>query len=132
MRLEIKLKKHLDALVPSTSHKPTSLSLAEIKQQKVKAQSDREAAEQRAAERAHIKKMKELARNKDGHWKSVFKNIGMKQGYAYDRAVITLVDLKALAKYEGEEAVFEEKIKQIKADYGRSRALLNRFSNVGL
>ncbi|MEN0050169.1 MAG: hypothetical protein AAF806_24100, partial [Bacteroidota bacterium] len=132
LRLEIKLKKHLDALAPTASQEVASLSLVELKQQKVKAQSDREAAEQKAAERAHVKKMEELASEKDALWKSVFKNIGMKQGYTYDRAVATLVDLKALAKYEGEEAAFQKRMEAIKKDYVRSRVLINRFINAGL
>ncbi|MEM6699985.1 MAG: hypothetical protein AAF599_16400, partial [Bacteroidota bacterium] len=39
LRLEIKLKKHLDALAPTASQEVASLSLVELKQQKVKAQS---------------------------------------------------------------------------------------------
>ncbi|MEM9886500.1 MAG: hypothetical protein AAF849_11465 [Bacteroidota bacterium] len=132
LRLEIKLKKHLDSFVSTPQQDTASISLAEIKAQQAKEQINREAAEQRAAEKAHRQKMEKMAKERDMHWKSVFFNLDRKSGKSYDIATATLVDLKALSHYENQEATFQAKMQQIKKDYGRSGALLNRFRKAKL
>jgi hypothetical protein len=131
-RIDIKLKQHLDRLAPTTTNNTSSISLLQIMEIKEKEEIERRSIEKEKAAQAHRQKMEKIAKEKKEQWESVYFNLNRKTGSSYDLATSILKDLKALAEYEGKKAEFENQMQQIKKDYGRSVALMERFKKAGL
>ena len=60
LRVDMKLKKHVDRLATSVSISSSTISLVDLKKQQTKEQQNREKAEQLAAEQKQLKKMQKL------------------------------------------------------------------------
>ena len=81
---------------------------------------------------SHLEKMVVLAAQKDRIWQEAIDLIGQKTGRAYDQAVANLSDLRDLARYQQEEARFQEQLNTIFRDYRQRSALLRRLQKAGL
>jgi len=113
----------------------------------------RAAAERRAAERkkaqeqrrreeqarkaaakaaAYARRLDELAAEGEAPWKQVDEMIATKKTSEYDRAVILLRDLRALAKRRGEEAAFAKRVLDLRAQYPGRPGLQERFNEASL
>jgi hypothetical protein len=131
-RLDIQLKKHLDKVVTIAKHKDATVSLQEIFDLQMGANQEIIATKEAEEARKLQIKIDKTAREENEIWEDVFFNLDHKIAKTYDLAIEMLVDLKALAVYRNDLKSFEEKIRGIKAKYGRSKVLLNRFEKVGL
>jgi hypothetical protein len=113
----------------------------------------RAAAERRAAERkkaqeqrrreeqarkaaakaaAYARRLDELAAEGEAPWKQVDEMIATKKTSEYDRAVVLLRDLRALAKRRGEETAFAKRVLDLRAQYPGRPGLQDRFNEAGL
>jgi hypothetical protein len=89
--------------------------------ERTKAQEQRRREEQarKAAARAaaYAKRLDELAAEGEAPWKQIDEMIATKKTSEYDRAVALLHDLRALAKRQGEEAAFANRVLDLRAQY---------------
>jgi hypothetical protein len=90
-------------------------------------ETNRLAQEAEEARLQHINKMEKLVPKESELWAKVYTNIRLQRGNTYDLATETLKDLKDLAAYKGLSSVFKEKMFDLKKEFGRSTALMNRF-----
>ena len=130
-RLDLQLKKHLDGFIETRKSPVTKFSLEAILEKREELINKANRAAKVEAERKHRLKMERLAKE-EHHWKAVYKQLGLKQGYAYDKATKILVDLKNLAIYKDDLSTFKSKFQDIEDSYGRSQALMRRFREAGL
>ncbi len=134
--LSIQIKKRLEKLQSSektsSSTNEQRISIHELKnRQKIEALKRKEAAT-KAAQQAHHKKMLTLAKEEHIHWRTVFYNLDRKTSKAYDIATEALKDLQDLAVFQNKFEKFNEKMEDIRENYGRSKALMKRFDKAGL
>ena len=92
----------------------------------------REAKERRAAERARLRRLEELARREPEVWEQVAALIEQKQGRAYDEAVALLGELRDLAEHRGERDRFAARIAAMRDEYPTRSGLLQRLRQAGL
>ncbi len=95
----------------------------------------RERERRRRAEEAEAKRVQELealARREAEAWAEVESLIEQMQAKPYDEAVQILVQLRNLAEYRGEEAVFQQRLNYIHEKYSRRPGLLRRLRDAGL
>jgi len=84
------------------------------------------------ADRQRIIKLEALAKRENQTWQEVERLIQKSQAKPYDQAVALLVDLKALAEYQGKKDMFRLSINQLITKYRRRSGLMRRFERVGL
>jgi hypothetical protein len=134
-QLDIKLKKQLESFLPAQQQKkaerssPTIQTLQKMVADVYKTRCERLESDKKTA---HIQKMQKLAPQKEKLWKEVKAELEIKKGNAYDRATRLLVDLKELADYENDLELFEIKLANILAQYGKSVAIRSRFQQARL
>ena len=87
---------------------------------------------QAEAERQRIQRLEKLAQTEEAAWMKVENLLSQKRSSAYDEATKLLVELRDLAVYQRRERQFAERFQSIRARYGRSTALLERFRRAGL
>ncbi|MUG98190.1 hypothetical protein F7734_40135 [Scytonema sp. UIC 10036] len=87
---------------------------------------------QEAARQEQVQKLEALAKRKDKVWEQVFELIALKQTKPYDQAVAYLIELRALAEYQGDLEEFQASIQQIQKDYSKRPGLISRLQRVGL
>lgn len=97
--------------------------------EKRKQERRRQAAE---AEARRIRELEALATREAEAWAEVESLIEEKKAKPYDEAVRLLVKLRDLAKHQGNEAVFQERLNDIHEKYSRRPALLDRLGKAGL
>jgi hypothetical protein len=131
-RVDIQLKKYLDSLTKKPVKTEQNLTLTSIFDLQSAAKTERKAAEKAAIARALKLKNEKTAREEKQIWKSVFFNLDRKSGSSYDLATSMLVDLKDLAIYQNDIKTFNQKMADIRANYGRSKVLLERFVKANL
>jgi hypothetical protein len=83
-------------------------------------------------EAKRIQELNALAERESETWSEVFDLIEQKQSKPYDEAVRLLVRLRDLARYQGNEAAFQEQINRIYRQYSRRSGLLRRLREAGL
>ena len=133
LNLDLKLRRHLESLNKSASEPATaSPSISELLHLSTLKEKERLQEEARQAVVAHQNKMEKIAREEDAHWKSVYFNLERKTGKSYDLATATLKDLQDLAKFRNQLPAFNDKMRTIRKNYGRSRVLIQRFERNGL
>jgi hypothetical protein len=84
------------------------------------------------AEARHIEELEALARREAETWAEVEALIEQMQARPYDEAVQLLVRLRGLARYQGEEPIFQQRLNAIHEQYSRRSALLRRLRDAGL
>lgn len=84
------------------------------------------------AERQRMIKLEALAKRENETWQEVERLIQKSQAKPYDQAVALLVDLKALAEYQGKKDMFRLSINQLITKYRRRSGLMRRFERAGL
>lgn len=132
-RLGKSFNKFLRQLTPSKKH--TSLaspSLVAMRTLIHKKGKERLKREEQATKRAHIRRMEHMARQEAALWTSVDENLLKATGSSYDKAAATLKDLQDLAVYQGKTEGFKAKMKALREQYARKKALIGRFDGVGL
>jgi len=131
--LSIKLKKHLESSLPSKNNQNSSrnISLKELRNATSIEETKRLEKERVAALAAHIRRMDQIARDEELHWKSFHFNVDKKSGRSYDEATATLKDLSDMYMHRGKQKEFDTKLKKILEGIS-SKALLDRFSKLGL
>ena len=133
LNLDLKLRRHLESLNKSASEPATaSPSISELLQLSTLKEKERLQEEARQAVVAHQNKMEKIAREEDAHWKSVYFNLERRTGKSYDLATATLKNLQDLAKFRNQLSAFNDKMKNIRKNYGGSRVLIQRFERNGL
>jgi hypothetical protein len=94
-------------------------------------QAERQAEEQeKAAERA--KYLDSLVEREAGVWERLDPLIATKRPDDYDRAVSSLVDLRDLAARKGCTAVFQERLRNLRARHAAKSSLLGKLNQAGL
>ena len=131
-RLDLKLKRHLDTFTNIAKSSITKIPLKAILHTRKEVINQANQATKIEAERKHRLKMERLIKEEEKHWKSVYENLDLKQGHAYDKATKLLIDLKNLAIFKDDLPIFESKFKNIVDQYGRSQALMRRFRTAKL
>lgn len=128
INLDIKLRRQLETLDKSPTQPMTkTLSISELLGLSTIKEKERQQGEARRAAKAHRSKMEKVAKEEIALWQSVYENLELKTGRSYDLATATLKDLKELAVFRNEPSTFKDKMDRIKQDYGKSRALMQRF-----
>jgi hypothetical protein len=84
------------------------------------------------AERKRIQALEALAGRAGQIWDEVQALIQQTKGPAYDEAVHHLLELRELAAYQGTQAAFEERLRQIREQYKRRSGLMWRLDQAGL
>jgi len=84
------------------------------------------------AEAKRIAELEALARREEDVWRQVETLIQQGKPKPYDRAVYLLLELKALAEYQRQPAVFEDRIRTIQDQYSRRTALIRRLRRARL
>ena len=132
-RLDKSFQKQLHTLVPGKKPASTaSPSLVAMKALIHDKEKERQAQEADAARLAHIEKMKQLAREEAALWKSIDLNLLKATGSSYDKAAATLKDLQDLAIYQDKVPSFKAKMRALREQYARKKALIGRFDGEGL
>ena len=85
-----------------------------------------------AAETKRIGELKALAEREDETWLEVDALIQQSNAKAYDEAVRLLKKLGDLAEYQNRQSAFEEHLGQVRDQYSRRHALMNRLREAGL
>jgi hypothetical protein len=133
LRLDFKLRKHLEKLVPAALGPElpalTPAGLQALVSEKAKAREAKAAAEARAA---FEQKMQGLAGREEALWKSVSDNLLHSNAKAYDYATEILKDLRDLAEYQNRQDGFRARMENLGQEYGRRPALVNRWVKAGL
>lgn len=91
--------------------------------------------ERRRAEEAEARRVRELealARRESEAWAEVESLIEQMQSRPYDDAVVLLIKLRDLARYQGEEVTFQTRINHLYERYSRRSGLIRRLRNAGL
>lgn len=134
--LDLQIKKRLEKLQnsgkESLSTKELRLSIQELKNRQKVEENKRIESEKKAAAEAHHQKMLTLAKEEHIHWRTVVYNLDRKTGKSYDIATEVLEDLRYLAVFQDKLEEFKEKMAEVREKYGRSQALLKRFSKAKL
>ena len=86
------------------------------------------------AEAAHKRRMEleALEKRADKVWKSIYENLDLKIASGYEQAVDDLKELRDLATMRGTLPTFNEKLREIIAQYGRSQAFMRRLQKASL
>jgi len=131
--LSLALNRRLGALggvsQPDTTQRRTVselLAAAEVWRERKR----RECAAQ--AEARRIVELEALARRGEDAWQEVDALIQKSQAKTYDEAVQLLLKLRDLARHQGQETVFQQRLNRICGQYSRRSGLLRRLRNVGL
>jgi hypothetical protein len=84
------------------------------------------------AEAKRMAQLEALAGRGERAWQEVDTLIQQSTGKAYDQAVRLLVELKELARHQGQESAFHARVARIEEQYARRRALMERLRRAGL
>jgi hypothetical protein len=131
--LSLALNRRLREIVPQPNATPQSRRT--VGQLQAEAEERRQREIRRRAEEAEamrIRELEALARREDEAWAEVEALIEKTQAKPYDEAVRLLVRLQDLAKYQGKEPVFQQRLNGIYERYSRRPALLDRLRKAGL
>ncbi len=131
--LSAKLHRHLHQVAPLPE--PDASPRRTVGQLGRETEEHRERELRRQAEEAeaqHIRELKALAKRESEAWAEVFALIEQKQAQPYAEAVLLLGKLRDLAAYQGEEAVFQQRLNGVYEQYSRWPALLRRLGEAGL
>ena len=131
--LSLALNRRLGALggvsQPDTAQRRTVselLAAAEVWRERKR----RECAAQVEARR--IVELEALARRGEDAWQEVDALIQKSQAKTYDEAVQLLLKLRDLARHQGQETVFQQRLNRICGQYSRRSGLLRRLRDVDL
>lgn len=92
----------------------------------------REARRERQREAARQRRLDELAKNPEAAWAQAGKLIGTKVPGRYDDAVTLLVDLRELARRDGQASEFERCLAALREQHLRKPSLIARLDQAGL
>jgi hypothetical protein len=130
--LGLAFQRHLQGSTASTTAEPGQRTVSELlsmaEAEEVKAR-NRQVAE---AEAQRIRELEALAPKAEETWTFAEQLITQSNARAYDEAVQLLVKLRDLAVHQGKEAAYERRLRGIREEYQRRRALLQRFDRAGL
>ena len=84
------------------------------------------------AEAKRIAELEALAHRGESAWQEVDVLIQKSRAKPYDEAAQLLLKLRDLARHQGQELVFQQRLNRIYEQYSRRSALLRRLRNVGL
>jgi len=131
--LSLALNRRLGALrgasQPNTAQRRTVSELF-VAAEALRERKRREQAAQAEAKR--IAELEALARRGESAWQEVDALIQKSQAKPYDEAVQLLLKLRDLARHQGQELVFQQRLNRIYEQYSRRSALLRRLRSVGL
>lgn len=130
--LNLKLKQRLLELSKLSVNK-TSTEKRTINQLLEEAEKIAQLEQEREREKARQKKIKELkafAKEENQAWLDVDNLIQKGQAKPYDEAKNLLVKLKELAIYQGKETEFFHKLEDIRQQYSRRPAFIERIKNL--
>jgi hypothetical protein len=131
--LSLALNRRLREIVPLPKMSPQSRRT--VGQLLAQAEEHRQREIRRRAEEAEARRIRELealAKREGEAWAKVEGLIGKTQAKPYDEAVRLLVRLRDLARYQGKEPVFHQRLNGIYERYSRRPALLDRLHKAGL
>ena len=139
LHLSLEFKKRLREIAGASRFEQGAQSLQEprrtVGQILTEVEERRERERQRRAAEAEEKRIRELealAKREAHAWAEVDALIQQMKSKAYDEAVQLLLKLRDLARYQGQETVFQQRLNRIYEQYSRRSALLRRLRNVGL
>ena len=92
----------------------------------------RKAREKDAAKRERRQYLESLKPEQEKMWKTIDSLISRKKSQSYDEAVQHLINLRDLAKLEGNAVEFQRRIQQIKTTYSKYPGLLRRIDAANL
>jgi hypothetical protein len=132
--LSVELIRRLQELTGSTRHGQVEpqRTVGQLLQraQQIQVQARRKQAEE--AETKRIQELEVLAPRSDQAWQEVETLIQKSQSKAYDEAVQLLAKLRELAMYQGQEAIFQQRLNWIYRQYSSRSSLLRRLRQLGL
>ena len=130
--LSLKLKQKLSAFNESVNEQ-SSPERRTIKWLLAEAQKAKQLEQERQAEEVRQKKIRELkafASHEDNAWQEVDNLIQKRQAKPYDEAKKLLTKLKELAIYQGKEAIFAQRLEDIKTKYSRKKTFIQRINHL--
>lgn len=124
--IDMVLRQKLSTFLPQTDKKlsrqaRTLKELLDGMENLKQEESQREAAQ---AEKERIQELKKLAIRKEQVWKHIDDLINLAKAKYYNEAIDLLIQLKELSIYEGDESVFQKRLKnQVSIPYKRKSSL---------
>ena len=85
-----------------------------------------------AAQRAHIARMKDLAKYEPQMWPEIERLLKSYTPKVYDEVTSQLVQLKQLAEFQEREDRFQSRMKELRQRYKTRRSLIERWDQNGL
>lgn len=134
LKAKNELRKRLGELYkgPKESKKKESRTLGDLRegmalQHKVRAENERI-----EAEKAHVRKMERVEQEESNMWKEVEENAELKTGKGYENATKILKELKQYYDFNMNQALFDNKLGNVLAKYGKSVAFRRRMQSNGI
>ncbi|WP_069789448.1 hypothetical protein A5482_016085 (plasmid) [Cyanobacterium sp. IPPAS B-1200] len=130
--LSLKLKQKLSAFNESVNQQ-SSPEKRTIKWLLTEAQKAKQLEQERQAEeirQKNIRELKAFASREDDAWQEVDNLIQKGQPKPYDEAKKLLIKLKELAIYQGKEAIFSQRLEDIKTKYSRKKTFIQRINHL--
>lgn len=106
---------------------PGKRRFSELTEMADRLRGDRAEKEQNAAKKNRSKELEKLAEKEAEAWIKVVELIELKQAKPYDEATALLTDLRDLARYRGQLLEFSKRFEQLKKDYSKRPALIERL-----
>ena len=136
LHLELALRKRLreiagpsrPAQVSRATRRTVGQLLAEVERRR-ELERKRRAKE---AERKRIRELEALAGREAAVWQEVDALIEQKKSKSYKEAIQLLLKLRDLAEYKGRAAGFQERLREIREQYGGRSALMRHLDEAGL
>jgi hypothetical protein len=131
--LSVELNRRLHQVSPVPEPEPQPRRTVGQLLREVEERQERERS--RRAEEAEARRVRELealAKREVQTWDEVDALIQQTQAKAYDEAVRLLLKLRELARHQGQEATFQQRLNRICEQYRKRSALLRRLHEAGL
>jgi hypothetical protein len=130
--LSLKLKQKLLKLsnISLNNKNKKRRTIKELLEETQKFKQKEKLRKEQEAKKKKIKELTAFAKQENETWLEVYSLIQKGQSQPYDEAKKLLVKLKDLAFYQGQEAEFYQKIKQLKEQYPRRTGLLRRLNQL--
>lgn len=133
--LTIQLKREIDTrFKPKKKEKKSTgkLNFGDLLKAAEKEQNKRIEAEKKQVEKARLKRLENIEKNKEEILKEIDFNIVKGTGKSYDEALAKILDLRDLAVHKGEEKEFGLWIAKLRKTMGRKPSMVKRLDKNNL
>lgn len=130
--VSLKLKQKISAFNESVNQQslPERLTISQLLAEAQKAEQLEKERQAEEAKQIKVRELKAFASHETKVWDEVDNLIQKKQPKPYDEATKLLIKLKELAIYQGKEAVFTQRLEEIRTKHSRKQTFIQRINNL--